>query len=386
MKSIAIEKKFFLLTLIIFFIFFINIKPLYAMLPPEFFSSGIQVMLQLFGILAASFLSVIIIIKRYFKKVVTRKIWIIISIFSIIIIVGAVIYVNFTALEKNKKFKTNLQKEMSSVISETKFKSSIDLDASNNSNLLNKILLKGKYTKLLNSKNQQEFVNYTNKLKGSVGISSSELVNMLNSKSVLVIDIRHKIAFKYGRISGSINISLADFLHGGWKTLSLEKYKYVIFYCFSGGTSGVLVSEFRNETGMKNIYFIKEGLVSVIKNPNVNFIGEISLGNLFGNVENQRLFKNDVDKILKDGGIPIDCRTSKKFNKNHFPGAIHFFYYIMPTIEMNKLLSSLNPNKKYFFIYDSYVSFYSAFFTRRLFQEFNLKYIGFYNTSSKKIE
>lgn len=94
----------------------------------------------------------------------------------------------------------------------------------------------------------------------SHSLVSSELVNLMNRKTIVIVDFRDKNSFFEGHILGACNISLDD------SDLFLKKYlkKTIILVCKNGKISSKK-SSFLRKNGYDDVKFLKGGMESWIK-------------------------------------------------------------------------------------------------------------------------
>ena len=93
---------------------------------------------------------------------------------------------------------------------------------------------------------------------GAKGLTASATTNLINTEDAVILDIRPKIEFKTGHITGSMNISAAKIKEN---LAELEKHKDVpiIVVCKSGVTSSAISKDLK-KAGFSKIYKLQGGI------------------------------------------------------------------------------------------------------------------------------
>ncbi len=93
---------------------------------------------------------------------------------------------------------------------------------------------------------------------GVTGISSQQLVDLLNHKDAAVIDIRSRERFDLGHILGAINIPSENF-GSSLKTLQKYKNKPIILVC-GNGIDSPKKGKVLKENGFTDLYHLNGGM------------------------------------------------------------------------------------------------------------------------------
>ena len=90
------------------------------------------------------------------------------------------------------------------------------------------------------------------------GVSPQEVVQMMNNKGAMVIDVRDNEAFKKGHLIGSRNIA-ADVLQVKMTTGNKNKENPIILVCESGKNTAPLATNLKR-AGFKNVFLLSGGI------------------------------------------------------------------------------------------------------------------------------
>ena len=299
-----------------------------ALPPPDLVISVSQSILSALGMLAAMCVLALSSIRIYFQQMFANRLlkWM-----FYIALAGVVLLVIFLAI-----LYYNLQTERA-------FKASIEAEL---------IEIWSTYEGVYDAEDEWLANATLTELDNAVGWD--EFLSLADGGDYLILDIRDRVPFEQGTITGSQHSRFTDLVLGDWRKYESFKDTPILLVCYQG-TTGVLASTFLESQGFSKVYRPEDG---ILHNRDFPIDGAIRIPRNDKRVD--ELFTKDVIDFKDEEDLyVIDLRSSSTADVG-LPITEHYFRDRFTSEEIELYVSELPKDRTYAFVCNSEVSCYGA--------------------------
>ncbi len=191
---------------------------------------------------------------------------------------------------------------------------------------------------------------------GSLSLTNPELLSLMQSGRLFLLDARENLEYDIGRIPTSIHIRFADLKEGKW--ISLPSDTKIVVVCWSG-MRGEEVAEYLRWQ-WKDAYFLEHGVDGWVTY-GWSWTGEVKFSHVY-NAKNYSLTFT-TDEVLSQVSRwvrLIDARESEKYDKHHIIGVPNISLLATPSDQIDHLLGQVSRWETVIIGCDGYINCFDA--------------------------